>query len=627
VKLADPQDLQRDTEEVRPQTLAAGEIEIPKHIRANHVIFVKEGEVITRTMHSQKMVTARHSIKRERSRLNLLSQSCLWLALLFVPLLNFLTPAALTQEAAQQEGAQIEGIVRDAVGKPVAGVSVRLLEETGSSSVESQTNGEGIFFFREVRSGMYSVKVEIPGFRDLIEKSIKLGPAEKKHCDFVLQASTATAASSAASSSLSAIEFDDRPSFTVAGITDSTAGSGHGSETRMRTGEALAKATLNLESGESAEIAGAAPKAGNSVLEAHTSESELRAALRQSPRGFEANHNLGEFYLHSRRCSEAISFLRTAYQTNPADHVNAFDFAQALSACEEVSKAREQLNQMLANDKGLGTQDEASLRRLLGDLDERLDDPLAAARQYERAAASDSSEQNYFAWGAELLLHRAAAPAVEVFARGARLHPDSARMLAGLGAALYTSGSAEEAAQRLCEASDLDPSRPAPYLFLGKMQEAASASLPCAEQKLARFAHDQPENALANYYYAIALWKRDRGSEDSDALAHAIVLLQRSAAIDPKFDLANLQLGNIYLVRGALQEALVAYQKSVAANPGNSEAHYRLVLTYKRLGEEANAQREFAEYKQLDQAQAAAVERERRELRQFLFVLKDQPKE
>ena len=579
----------------------SGEIEILKDTKANHY--------------------------RERSRLNLLNRSCLCLVLLCFPLLNLLTLAALAQEASQQEGAQIEGIVRDAVGKPVAGASVRLLEESGPSSVESQTNEEGIFSFRTVRAGTYSVKLGKTGFRDLIEKSIKLDPAEKKHCDFVLQASTTTAASSTTSSSSSAIELDDRPSFTVAGITDSTAGGGHGSETRMRTGEALAKATLDLKSGESAEIAGVAPKAGESNPELHTSESELRAALHQSPKGFEANHNLGEFYLHSRRCSEAISFLRTAYQANPADHVNAFDFALALSACEEFSKAREQVNRMLANDKGLGRQDEASLRRLLGDLDERLDGPLAAAREYERAAGLDSNEQNYFAWGAELLLHRAAAPAVEVFARGARLHPDSARMLAGLGAALYTSGSAEEAALRLCESSDLDPSRPAPYLFLGKMQEAASAPLPCAEQKLARFVHDQPESALSNYYYAIALWKRDRGSENSDALAHAIALLQKSAAIDPKFDLANLQLGNIYLARGALQESLAAYQKSVAANPGNSEAHYRLGLTYKRLGEEAKAQREFSEYKQLNRAQAAAVERERRELRQFLFVLKDQPKE
>jgi tetratricopeptide (TPR) repeat protein len=158
---------------------------------------------------------------------------------------------------------------------------------------------------------------------------------------------------------------------------------------------------------------------------------------------------------------------------------------------------------------------------------------LGAVREYERAAGLDATEPNYFAWGTELLLHGAAGPAVEVFGRGVRLHPDSARMLAGLGAALYTSGSAEEAAQRLCEASDLEPASAAPYFFLGQMQAGDPAPLPWVEQKLAHFAQDQPENALANYYYGVALWKRDQGSENSDILKRAQALLKKSSAIDP----------------------------------------------------------------------------------------------
>jgi hypothetical protein len=59
VKLADPQDQRH---EVRSHILAADEIEIVKHIKANHVIFVKAGEGISRSIHFQKMVTARNSI-------------------------------------------------------------------------------------------------------------------------------------------------------------------------------------------------------------------------------------------------------------------------------------------------------------------------------------------------------------------------------------------------------------------------------------------------------------------------------------------------------------------------------------------------------------------------------------
>src|SRR5438309_12113315 len=90
-------------------------------------------------------------------------------------------------------------------------------------------------------------------------------------------------------------------------------------------------------------------------------------------------------------------------------------------------------------------------------------------------------------------------------------------MLSGLGAALYAEGKSEEAARRLCEASDLKPADPAPYVFLGKMEKAATGVLACVEQKLARFAREQPGNALANYYYSVTLWKRDRGSENNAA--------------------------------------------------------------------------------------------------------------
>jgi tetratricopeptide (TPR) repeat protein len=530
------------------------------------------------------------------------------------------------QGRSPQSAAQVEGSVRDSAGKPLAGVAVVLTDQGRSSLAETRTNADGAFSFSAIPAGTYSVKLKKPGFRAEVEDSIKLSTGAKKHCEFVLATSEASSSpsSGAISPSVSRIELDDRPNFSVAGITDSTGSGGHGSETRMRTGEALAKETLNLEPGKSEDEPTAARKAG-AAPETRVSEKALRAALVQNRASFSANSQLGEFYFHSERCREAIPLLEAAYQVNPADHVNSFDLVLALKACGDFAKAREHARQVLTNEKELSKHEEADLRRWVGDLDEKLGDPLETVREYERVVGLDPSEQNYFAWGSELLLHRATAPAIEVFGRGVRLHPDSARMLAGLGAGLYTSGSLEEAAQRLCEASDLEPANPAPYLFLGKMQESASRLLPCAEQKLARFAQDRPSNALANYYYALALWKQNRGSEKSGVLAHAEALLQKAAEADPKLDAAYLQLGNLHLARGAFQGAVDAYQRAITANPSGSEAHYRLGLAYKRLGEEVKAQNEFDQYKQLDKSEAATIERQRRELRQFLYVLKDQP--
>jgi tetratricopeptide (TPR) repeat protein len=532
---------------------------------------------------------------------------------LVLPLLGAL---ASTLVAAQNPIAQIDGLVRDSTGKPIAGVSVFLQRQGDSNLVRSGTDGAGVFRFAALGVGNYTVKLQKSGYQDAIEDFVRLSPSEKRHCEFVLQISKVTQ-SSADPSLRTTIELDDRPNFTVAGITDSTGSGGHAAETRLRTGESLAQETVNLKADA---LKTAAPDSTASA-----SESRLRVSLQQNPRGFEANHGLGELYFHSQRYRQAVPLLEAAYRADPQDHANAFDLVSAMKDAGDLAPARERLHQILANGKQLGKASEADFHRLLGDVDEKLSDPLAAETEYERSAGLDSSEPNYFAWGSELLLHGAAAPATEVFGKGVRMYSHSSRMLSGLGAALFMSGSAQEAAQRLCEASDAEPASGAPYLFLGKMQEATSTPLLCAEQKLARFAEAQPENALANYYYALALWKQNRGSENPEAVEHARALFRKASAIDPKLDMAYLQLGNIEFALGSAPDAISAYQRAIAANPESSEAHYRLGLAYKKTGDGVRAQREFDLYKQLDRSEAEKVERQRRDLRQFLFVLKDHP--
>ena len=275
--------------------------------------------------------------------------------------------------------------------------------------------------------------------------------------------------------------------------------------------------------------------------------------------------------------------------------------------------------------KALANTDDAEGHRLLGELDERLNEPLEAVKEYERAARMDPTEQNYFEWGTELLLHKAGEPAVEVFTRGSSAHPKSARMRTGLGAALYASGSWEEAARCLCAASDLQPADPAPYLFLGKIEKTSPSPLPCSEEKLARFAQEQPGNALANFYYAISVWKREKGSEDPAGRKHAEMLLEKALAIDPKLDEAYLQLGMLHSAQGNFEQAIRDYKKAVEVNPRLGEAHRELGMSYQRTGEKANAEQEFATYKEIEKVEAAERERERRDLRQFLIILKDQP--
>lgn len=296
-----------------------------------------------------------------------------------------------------------------------------------------------------------------------------------------------------------------------------------------------------------------------------------------------------------------------------------YQSAIALESKGDFSGARDLTQKVLA------AGDDAEGHHLLGDLDEKLNDPLGAVREYERAARMYPSEQNYFDWGSELLLHKAPQPAVEVFTKGVGRHPQSARMFAGLGAAQYGVRSYEDAARSLCKASDLRPGDSAPYLFLGQMEKTVNVPLPCAEEKLAQFAEQQPANPAANYFYAISLMKREKEARAGGDPRAAQTLLEKSVRLDPKYGAAYVELGALAFRLGDFAQAVKNYQQAIAVSPQLSEAHYRLSLAYKRSGDDAAAKCEMETYQAAEKAESAQTEEQNRELKQFLVILKSQP--
>ena len=266
----------------------------------------------------------------------------------------------------------------------------------------------------------------------------------------------------------------------------------------------------------------------------------------------------------------------------------------------------------------------AALHHSLADTEEKLGNPLEAVRQYQRAAELDPSESNLFDWGAELLVHHAPEPAMEVFAKGNRIFPHSSRMLIGLGVAWQAQGANGRALRCLFDASDLNPSDPTPYLFLGKMQNTEIVHAAGFAEKMKRFARLQPENALANYYYATTLWKRANDSVDAPAVAQIESLLQRAVRLDPKLGVGYLQLGILYAARRDFPTAIAAYQQASEVSPELEQTHYRLADAYRRVGEKTKAQRELQLYSQLSKKNTEQAERERHEIQQFVFALRDQ---
>lgn len=521
-----------------------------------------------------------------------------------VLLIGTTVPIVAAQDSLSQPPAlvTIQGTIFDSSRKPLSGVSILIEQKEKAISLTAKSNSAGAFAFSVPHSGSYVLSAEKPGFRKHVTVISALSDGEEKHIDlFMEEASSNT------------IEFSDQPNFMIAGVTDWTAVGGHGSDSSLRTSETLTHETLALKPEDSS------PDDANAASLTKESEDKLHIALEKAPQSFDANHKLGEFYLHSGRYRESIPFLQSAYRINPEDHNNEYDLASAYKGANDFMQSREHIERLISY------RDRADLHRFLGDLSEDSGDPLRAVHEYEQAARMDPSEQNYFAWGSELLLHRAVWQAQEIFRKGTERYPQSERMLTALGTALFAGGLYEEGAQKLCNASDLNPSATTPYIFLGKIEEVSLTPLPCIESRLERFAQTQPENALANYFYAMAIWKRRKPEEIQKAVQQSEALLKKAVMIDPKCSEAWLQLGTLSSSQGDMQKAIKFYLKAIDANAQLSEAHYRLGIAYDRMGDSARAKQELQLHESLDAQQAAAREQQRKEIKQFQVVLESNP--
>jgi tetratricopeptide (TPR) repeat protein len=469
-----------------------------------------------------------------------------------------------------------------------------------------------MYRFAALLEGVYTLHAEKIGYERVTLGPSVLGGKEVKKIDVTLEPARA---SEVATVSMGTPELYDEPQFTVSGVTDTTNLGGHGSDTVVRTRESLARESASLK-----------PSAGSSppTPAATAAEESLRNAAEHDPDSFDANHRLGKLLVDEGKAREALFYLNRAAQVNPHDYENVYELARAYADKGDYQRARTQARSLLTvqDEAGPG---KAELHHLLGDVDEKLGNSLEAVREYQRAAELSPSEPNLYDWGAELLMHRAPEPAIEVFTTGNRLFPRSVRMLIALGLSWYAHGSYEQAVQRLCEASDLNPDDPNPYLFLGKIESGEKDQSDALVERLRRFVMLQPENALADYYYAVSLWKGRKDPEDARALAQVQSLLEKSVHLDPTLGMGYLQLGILYSERKDFFKAISAYQQTIEVSPELEEAHYRLAQVYRHTGERLKAQEHLRLYEQISKKKAEQVQRERREIRQFVYTLRDRP--
>jgi tetratricopeptide (TPR) repeat protein len=342
-------------------------------------------------------------------------------------------------------------------------------------------------------------------------------------------------------------------------------------------------------------------------------EQQFRKAIALAPEDYEANHNLGELYARLNRVSEALPYLEQAQRIDRTSYDNGYDLALAYLLSGRLADARQLIDSLI------GGKNTAELHNLLGQVEEKDGNFVAAANQFEQAAHMDPSEGNIFDWGSELLLHRTLEPAIEVFEQGSKLHPDSPRMAIGLGMALYSLGKYDEAVKSLLRAADLDPSDPRGYPFLSRAFDSSPSQAQEVIERFRRFAEIAPKNGRAVYYYAMSLWKGKRAQDPNQDLTEIEALLKKSIALDPSLTEAHLQLANLYSDQKRYSEAVPEYLEARKLNPDLADVHYRLAQAYVRLEEKDKAQSEFEAYRELRAEHLSDLDKQRAEIRQFVY--------
>jgi tetratricopeptide (TPR) repeat protein len=322
-------------------------------------------------------------------------------------------------------------------------------------------------------------------------------------------------------------------------------------------------------------------------------ERRLLDAVQREPASFAAHQALAQFYLQRDRLDAALPHLARAQAIDPAHYANGYDLALALLQTGRLDEARAQIRRVLT------IKDAAELHNLLGDVDERAGNLVAAAEAYQRAAHMDATEEHLFDWGNSFVQMRAFEQAGQVFTAAVARHPKSARLHVGLGIAQYSRGQYEDAVASFCQAVDLAPSDPRAYQFLGEMYGVAPELAPEITKRLARFVEARPRNALAHLYYALSLWKGLPGEAEPADMRRVEALLRRAIALDPKLSKGFLELGILLSEQQRYKEAVQELRRATRLDPDHAQAHYRLAQAYQRTGQEELARVELQIFERL----------------------------
>jgi len=111
-----------------------------------------------------------------------------------------------------------------------------------------------------------------------------------------------------------------------------------------------------------------------------------------------------------------------------------------------------------------------------------------------------------------------------------------------------------------------------------------SKDYPQARVAFARMFDVKPDSAASYLFTARMLFR-----QEFDPIAEEYA--QKAVAIDPKLPMAHLLLGELYLYKSKIPEAIANLQQELAINPGYAATYYKLADAYSRIQKYDDAER------------------------------------
>ena len=96
---------------------------------------------------------------------------------------------------------------------------------------------------------------------------------------------------------------------------------------------------------------------------------------------------------------------------------------------------------------------------------------------------------------------------------------------------------------------------------------------------------DVPGDSAAAYLFTARMLLR----QDYDPIAEEYA--QKAAGLDPKLPLVHFLLGELYIYKSRIPEAIAEFQKEMVINPGHAATYYKLADAYSRVHKYDEAER------------------------------------